>query len=472
MIREAAQRGRRPHPGLDLREPSAGVLMNIVICGAGQVGSHAADVLASAGSNITVVDLSADRIRALADRLDVRTLCGNCASAEILREAGAASADLVVAATGSDETNLLTAAVAKGVGAARTIARVHHGAYFEQRGLDYQQHLGIDRLICPEYSTALTIASTLRNPGALAIENFAHGRIEMHEVLVAEDSAAVGVALADLGLPQGTRLAAITRRDRMFIPDSASAVEAEDKIVLVGNVDVFQQAQKLFTSRGGGRKNVAIMGGPAMAVWLCRALHRRDFSIRLFEIRQERADELAEKLDWVTVLRADPSEHSVFEEERLADADALVALLDDDEHNILACAWAKSMGLRHVIAVVQRPDYLHLLPVVGIDGAFSPRMVAVREIERFLDSGPLRRIASLARGIIDVYQLRVGDRSRVLGKPLRDVRLTPDWVVAAVERGAEVSVPTADDTIEAGDSLLVIGRSGAESTLKRIFAPG
>jgi len=445
--------------------------MDIVICGAGQVGQHAAEVLAAAGHDITIVDKSADRIRAIADTLDVRTLIGNCATAEVLREAGCAGADLLVAATSSDEINLLTATVARSVGAARTLVRVHHSTYFEQRGLDYQKHLGIDQLICPEYSTALTIARTLRNPGALAIENFAKGKIEMHEVLVAESAPSVGISLAELGLPRGTRLAAINRDARMFIPDGSSTIQRDDKVVIVGNTEVFEQAQRLFSGERG-RKRIAIMGGPAMAVWLARALHQRDFSIRLFELRRERAEELAEKLDWVTVIQADPSDRAVFEEEHLDQADALVALLDDDEHNILACAWAKSMGVANVVAVVQRPDYLHLLPSVGIDRAFSPRMVAVREIERFLQSGPLRRVASLAKGIIDVFQVCVGEKAKVLGKPLRDIRLSPDWVIAAIERADSVQVPSADDTIEVGDTLLVIGRSGTESTLKKIFATG
>ncbi|MCB9849183.1 MAG: Trk system potassium transporter TrkA [Phycisphaerales bacterium] len=446
--------------------------MNIVICGAGQVGSHAAEVLAPAGHNITVIDKSPSRIRSVADTLDVRTLRGNCASAEVLREAGCERADLLVAATSSDEINLLTAAVAKGVGVGSTVVRVHHSTYFAQRGLDYQAHLGIDKLICPEYSTAQTIARTLRNPGALAIENFARGKIEMHEVLVSEGAAAIGVALADLGLPRGTRLAAITRDADMFIPESASVVRPGDKVVLVGNTDVFQQARKLFTKERGGKRRIVVMGGPAMGVWLCRALHRREFSIRLFELRRERAEELAEKLDWVTIIQADPADRSVFDEEHLDQADSLVALLDDDEHNILACAWAKSMGVKQAIAVVQRADYLHLLAGVGIDRAFSPRIVAVREIEAFLAKGPLQRIASLAEGIIDVYRVRVSDKSKVIGKALRDVRIAPDWVVTAIERGADVQVPAADNTIEAGDTVLVIGRSGADAKLKKIFISG
>jgi trk system potassium uptake protein TrkA len=446
--------------------------MNVIICGAGQVGIHVAEELADAGHGITVIDQDATRIRKIEDTMDVRTYCGNCAAAITLREAGCESADLLVAATSSDEINLLTATIAKGVGARKTIVRVHHSTYFEQRGLNYQQHLGIDQMICPEYSTALAIARTLRNPGAMAVENFARGRIEMQEFRVGQTASAVGIALSQLGLPRGSRLAAVTRAHETFIPDGATVIEPDDQIVLVGNVSVFPQARKLFQGEQSRHRRIVLMGGPSMAVWLCRALRERGFSIRLFEIDRARSEQLAEKLDWATVIQADPSDRNVFEEENLGQADAFVALLDDDEHNILGCAWAKSMGVRQAVAVVQRPDYLHLLQSVGIDRAFSPRMVAAKEIEQFLQTGPLRRIASLAEGIIDINWLRVGKQSKVVGRELKDIKLSPDWVVAAIQRGTDVRVPVADDTVEADDTLLVIGRRGTEGRLKKLFSAG
>ena len=329
--------------------------MNIIICGAGQVGIHAADELAAAGHNITVIEEDQARIRKIEDTLDVRTLCASCATATALRDGGCENADLVIATTQIDEINLLTASIAKGLGAAQSIARVHHSTFFEQKGLDYCKHLGIDRLICPEYSTALAIARTLRNPGALAIENFAKGQIEMQEIPVSKNASAVGIALCELGLPQGTRLAAISRNGSVFIPEASTVVEHGDQIILVGNASIFGQARKLFCSDLGRRQKIALMGGPSMSVWLCRALRQRDFSIRLFEIDRQRAEVLAEKLDWVTVIQADPSDRSVFEEENLMQVDAFVALLDHDEHNILGSAWAKSMGAKQAIAVVQRP---------------------------------------------------------------------------------------------------------------------
>jgi trk system potassium uptake protein TrkA len=443
--------------------------MNIIICGAGQVGSHAAEVLGGGSNNLTLIDTDTERLRAIEDTLDVAVLPGDCADAAILTKAGAAKADLLVAATNADEVNLLSASIAKGLGATKSIARVHHRAYFERRSFNYQHHLNIDELICPEYSTAQAIARTLRNPGALAIEDFGRGAIEMQEFPVGRAAPAIGRKLVDLGMPAGARLAAITRKGKSYIPDSQSTIAEDDIVILVGNAAVFQDARKLFHDEKQKRKRIVIMGGPAMGVWLCRALRHRDFAIRLFETNRARAEELAEKLDWVTVFHADPTDPSVFEDEKLAQADAFVALLDDDEHNILGCAWAKSMGVASAVAVVQRGSYMHLLRHVGIDKPFSPRRVAVKEIELLVDESPLRRTASLAEGVIDVYRVRVGPKAELAGKALRDVRLSPNWIVAAIAHEQDVRVPRADDTIGVGDTVLMIGRHGQESSLRKLF---
>ncbi len=402
--------------------------------------------------------------------MDVRTLSGNCADASVLIDAGVANADLLLATTSSDEVNLLSANIAKGVGVGKSIARVHHRAYFDQRGIDYVKHLGIDQVICPEFSTALEIARTLRNPGALAIENFAQGRIEMQEFPVDPSAKAVGKSLIDLHLPAGSRLAAITRNGQAFIPQGTTTIEVDDTIILVGNSQVFQDTRKLFRDlKAHVRKKIVIMGGVPMAVWLCRNLLDRNFSVRLFEPDRSRAEELAQKLDWVTVIQADPTEIPVFEEEHLADAHFFVSMVDDDEHNILGCALAKSRGIPEVIAVVQRSNYIHLFEHVGINRAYSPRQVAVKEIQNLIDESTLKWMSSLAEGIIDVYRVRVGGSTEVVGSPLKDVPLAPNWVVVALQRDDKVRVPSAMDILEEGDTVLVVGKHGMEKSLKNIF---
>lgn len=444
--------------------------MNVIICGAGEVGRHTAEVLARQGENITIVDLSGAKLAELEDTLDVRNLEGNATHAEVLAEAGCARCDLFIAATNIDEVNLLAATVAKGVGAAMTIARVHHSAYFERRGLAYDKYLGIDHLVCPEYVTAQAIASTLRSPGALAIERFARGRIELQQITVAASAQAVGKPLAQLKMPAATRIASIEREGTAFLPDSATQLQPGDIITLIGDTAAVTEALRLMQSDRQGRRRVIIYGGSTLAVWLCRAMRSRLFSIRLLVPERARAEELAEKLGWVTVIRADATDPTVMEQERADQTDVFVAVSDDDEQNILLAARAKSLGARYVISVVQRPTYLHLIEHVGIDRAFSPRVTAANEVLRLIEQGPLRHLASLAAGIADVYEVRVPAKAaNVVSRPLREVKFPPKTMIAAIQRGEDVHVPSADDMINPGDIVVVIGPSNIDRQLRKTF---
>ena len=442
--------------------------MNIIICGAGQVGTHAAEALAQDDHEITVVDRDPERLRSISDTMDVAVLCGNCAEAEVLREAGGEDADMLLAATPIDEVNLLTAVVARKIGTSKTIARVHHGAYFDNRGLNYELDLGIDRLICPEYSTALEIASNLRNPGSLAVENFARGTIQMQQLPVANDATAIGKSLSQLALA-GTRLAAITRNREAFIPDASSVVQRGDTVILVGNEADFLEARKQFHDDKAGRRRIVLMGGTPMAVWLCRKLRDRNFSIRLFEINRRRAEELAEKLDWVTVLQADPTQRDVGVEEHIGQADVFIALRNADEQNIIASVLAKTFGVTMVIAVAHSSTYLDLGYHIGVDRVFSPSRVAAKEIQRMLDEGPLRKLETLADGVVDAYQVRVRIEGEAVGRKLKEIKLSPNWIVTAIRRGDRAWVPGADDALEVGDTALLVGRHGTEQQLKRLF---
>lgn len=444
--------------------------MNIVIAGAGTVGRHLAEVLAASGNSVTVIDLSASKLAKLEAELDVRTFRANCAHAYAIREAGVPECDMFIAATDHDEVNLLAASTAKGVGAKKCVARVHHSAYFDGRGLDYHQYFRIDSLICPEYVTAVAIAQTLRNPGALAVENFARGMIEMQQLKVSDKAPALKVPLAKLSLPKGVRVATVTREDRSFIPDASTVIEQGDIVTLIGEKSNLESARRLLQTDKIKRKHVVIMGATSMGVWLCRALRQRRFAVRLFVSDRSRAEEVADKLPHVTVIEAEPTEPSVFAEEHIADADAFVALTSDDEHNILAAAQAKSLGTKLAIAVTQRSTYLHLLEHVGIDRAFSPRVVAAREIQLLLEPGPVRVLASLVEATADVYEVRVSENAEAVDKPLKSIRLPGPCVIGPIQRGDKVFVPGAEDTVQAGDCVLVIGARGMKDKLKKLFA--
>jgi trk/ktr system potassium uptake protein len=444
--------------------------MNIVICGAGEVGRHCAEVLAAQGHNITVVDQHAETLSALDDVLDVRNLVGHGAHADVLLEAGCAKADLFIAATRSDEINLLSASIAKALGAGKVIARVHHSAYFEKRGLDYARHMGIDHLVCPEFSTALAIASTLRSPGSLAIEQFARGQVEMQQFPVSDTAKAVGSELASLKLPASSRLAAVERDGSAFLPNAQTVINKGDIVTLIGESAGFDKARKLFDTQTGRNRRVIILGGTAQCVWVCRALKDRDFSIRVFESNDSRALELAEKLEWVTILNADAINTDALKDERVDLADSFLALTEDEERNILAAARAKSMGVKSAVALLQRPTYQHLLGHVGIDKAFSPRTTAVTEVLRLIETGPVKHLATLAEDIAEVFALDVPiGATRTVNRPLKEIKLPANTMLAAVQRDDDVFVPGADSQVHPGDTVIAIAPANARKELRKLF---
>jgi trk system potassium uptake protein TrkA len=207
-------------------------------------------------------------------------------------------------------------------------------------------------------------------------------------------------------------------------------------------------------------------------VWLCRTLHDRNFSIRLFEINRERAHDLAEKLDWVTVIHANPTDRTVAEEEKLGQADVFIALRSADEDNIIASVLAKTQGVTQVIAVVHSATYHELGYLIGVDRPVNPSEVAAAEILRMLDDGPYRRLSAIADGVVDAYQLTASAKGEAVGKKLKEIKLSPNWIVAAIRRGDRAWVPGADDTVDANDIVLLVGKHGTDKQLKKLFREG
>lgn len=443
--------------------------MNIIIAGAGEVGSHAAEVLSANGHNVTVVDLSTERLRTLGDTLDIQTVAGSCTHFAVLRSAGIEHCHLLIAATQIDEINLLCGSVAKAAGAKKTIVRVHHTANFSLRGTSYARQLGIDDLICPEHHTSLAIARTIRNPGSIALEEFARGRLLMQRFPVAARVAAVGSKLVDLSMPTGARLATVERDGNASLANADTVLQEGDIVTLIGKSDTFDAGRKLFTKDREKRIHITIMGESSTAVWLCRALKNRVFSVRLFVKDRDRAEELSAKLGHVTVLDADPTDSTTSADEHIGKADAFVAVTVDDEKNILACAQAKTLGVKTTIAVVQRTKYLHLFSHVGIDHGFSPRDDAVKAILHLIDTDPIRSLAVFADGIAEVYQLHASKNAKVVGRDLRNVDLPAETMIGAIRRNGEVFVPGAEDQIAAGDVLLAIGPRGIAGDLRKLF---
>ena len=443
--------------------------MNILIAGAGEVGRHSAQVLSSSGHQITLIDRNAEKLDSVGEALDVRTLAGSVTQADTLIAGGIDKADLFIAATDADQTNMLSASFAKALGAQRAIARVHHRVFHERVPLDYAAHFNVDWLVCPEHLTSLAIAGVLRDPALQAIEHFARGRIVMERIEVGDTADVVGRSLKELALPNGVRIGTVSRQGRSIVPNAHTVLNGGDQVTLVGTTKQLDKLLPMLRRDQQQKQKIVIFGGSPTSVWLARGLDKRFFKTRLYVNDRARAEELSEKLEGTTVLDADPTDPAIFEEENIGDADAFVGATSDDEDNILGALQASHLGVKRVMVVVSRFAHHTLIEGLGIDHVFSPRIIASRAIEQLAVRQTIHEIARLDEHGTGVYELDVGPESRVTGKTVKDLQLPPGVLLIAVERGDEVRVPGPDDTLQADDTVIAIAHQDLSKKLRTLF---
>ncbi len=442
--------------------------MDVIICGGGSIGGSAAQVLANAGDAVTVIESDDQQADDLAEHLDVAIVHGVASASHVLRQAGVATADAVIATTASDEVNLVCCALARALGASRTMARVDHSGLLRDSDLDYASLFGVSRLFSPDRALARTMAARLRNPEASAIEQFGGG-IEMQQFAVDPASDACGERLRDVQMPAGTRLAAVCRDGHTQLPTAQTRLCAGDEVLLVAQQDAMDAAHALLGSPSLGRRQIAIYGSAPSAMWLCRALGPAAFDIRVFEPDHDRATWVSEQLDFVTVLCADPAKPEVFDDEHLEQVDAFISTCSD-EQNLLACGHAARMGVHHVLPVLHRNEFAPLLEKLGITETFNPQTAAVREIRRFLHATTFELLQFGGGDGLLLMRAPLGDNATMCGVPLRDVHMHPPVVIVAAERSDGTAfVPGPDSVLVPGRRVLAISTTDTKDHLRQLF---
>jgi trk system potassium uptake protein TrkA len=442
--------------------------MNVVILGMGTVGRSITELLAQHGHDVTVVDNDAAVIRQVEESLDVRAVLGSAADASLLFQVGVQAAHLCLAVTNVDEINLVAASVAKAMGAQRSIARVFSPAYREYSTFDYQRHFGIDRLLSLEHLTALELATVIRNPGSVAVENFARGLIEMQEIVVEPEAKAVGVALRDMHFPPGVRVGSITHGSQTAVAGPDDEVEAGDSVTLIGTRGDVDRVKRHFEHRTPSRQHVVIAGGGEIGYSLARILEGRRHSVTIVETDAQRCEVLANRLEGATILSGDATQLSLLEEERVGSADVFVATMGDDEDNIMAAVEAHELGTAKSMAVIRRPDYARVIEKLGIDHTVSPRLVMARQVLSYLTEGPVLSRTSFSG--TDVLELEVQPGAPATRHTLRDLPLPKQALVAAIMREDYVRVPGADDGFSAGDMVVLLVQKDSMRDAVVVFA--
>ncbi|MFC1782502.1 Trk system potassium transporter TrkA [Planctomycetota bacterium] len=443
--------------------------MRVIIAGAGEIGTFIAERISADDHDVTVIDSDEDRVRQISDELDVQTLCGSAASAKVLRQAGVENTDLFVAVTNSDDTNLVCASIARKLGAARSVARVDEVVYRKAPEISYQQHFGIDDLVSPEMLTALELASMVRNPGALAVEHFARGALEVQHLRADRGAKNIGKALHELTLPEGIRIGSIHRGERIIIPTGNDHVEHDDLITIFGKTEQVAQARADFESDKPKTQKVVVMGGGHTALSLARRLRSHTYRLTIIERDAARCQYLASILSAVTILNGDGTKLAFLKEERIVNADFFVSVTGRDEDNILSAVQAKNLGVPKVLVMIHRPDYADLTKKLGIDCAISPRVVMAREMLNLLRKGQVSTLAQLENGRAEILEITVLGEDFV-GKKLRDIELPSGCLIVTLQRGFETIIPHADTVFQLEDTVLAIGLREQRKKIVRLIA--
>jgi trk system potassium uptake protein TrkA len=435
--------------------------MKIVILGAGQVGGSVAESLVSEHNDITVVDLEPQRLRALQDRLDLRTVLGSGAHPSVLSEAGIEDADLLVAVTQSDETNLVACRLAARMfNVPRRIARIRATDYLANDKVLGEQGFDVDLSICPEQILTDYIVKLVEFPEALQVLDFAHGKVSLVAVRAYGGGPLVGRPLKEMRrhIPSiDTRIVAIFRGDRSIVPDGDTVIEVGDEVFCLAATGHIRQVMRELRRMDRPVKRVMIAGGGNIGLRLAQALEG-EYSVRLIEHNKRRCELLAARLGSALVLNGDTTDEELLGDENIAEMDLFVAVTNDDENNIMSSLLAKRMGAGRVVALINRRAYVDLLQSGQIDIAISPAQATIGTLLAHVRRGDVVAVHSLRRGAAEALEAVVhGDREscKVTDRRVDEIDLPPGASIGALVRGSEVIMAHHDTVIRAEDHVIV-----------------
>ena len=435
--------------------------MKIIILGAGQVGGTLAEHLASEANDITVIDTNADLLRALGDRLDIRTIQGHGAFPTVLRQAGADDADMLVAVTNSDETNMIACQIAYTLFHTPTkIARVRAAAYLTRPELFKNEHIPIDVLISPEQLVTNYIKRLIEHPGALQVIDFAEGKVQLVGVKAYYGGPLVGQQLRQIRqhMPNvDTRVAAIFRRDRPILPRGDTIIEADDEVFFIAAKGDIRAVMAELRGVDEHNKRIVIAGGGQIGERLAEAIESR-YQVKIIEMSPARCRHLSDTLDSTVVLQGSASDRDLMLEENIAQADIFLALTNDDEANIMSSLLAKRLGARKVMTIINNPAYVDLVQGGEIDIAISPQLATIGSLLTHVRRGDIVSVHSLRRGAAEAIEaIAHGDArsSKVIGRSIDRIVLPPGTTIGAIIRNEAVIIAHGDTVIEAGDHVIL-----------------
>lgn len=437
--------------------------MKIIILGAGQVGRSLAESLVQEEHDVTIIDQDISALREMRDKLDIRTQIGTASHPTILESSGIEDAEMLIAVTNSDETNIVACQIAYSLYHTPTkLARIRSAEYLKFPQLFTNSSIPIDVLISPEQLVTDYIYRLITHPGALQVLDFASGYVQLVAVKAYYGGPLVGHELRTLKehMPEvKSKVVTIFRGGKAIIPTGSTVIDVDDEVFFLASPEHIRTIISELRKLDKPYKHIMIAGGGSIGRRLAALLEEAKYQVKIIEINPDRATHLADVLDKTIVLEGDAADESLLLEENIENIDVFLSLTNDDEANILSAMLAKRLGARRVMSLINRASYVDLVETSTIDLAISPQQVTIGALLTHVRRGDIVSVHSLRRGAAEAIEVIAhGDKktSRVIGRQLKDIKLPPATTIGAIVRNEEVIIASKDIVIETGDHILML----------------
>ncbi|NEW66919.1 Trk system potassium transporter TrkA [Carnobacteriaceae bacterium zg-84] len=448
--------------------------MDIVIVGAGKVGQTLCEELSQI-HNVVMIDLSSNLVDELMNKYDITGMVGNGASIDTQKEAGVEHADIFIAATDSDEVNLISATLAKKLGVRHTVSRVRNPEYAKQ--LDFMRNaLGISLIINPEMAAAMDIARAIRYASASNVETLAGNRASLVEVDITDKSTLNGLSLSDFRTKYGSVLVCIIDRDGdVFIPSGSDTLQANDKIYVAGLPKDMTTFHRQIGNSEKAIKSVFVLGGGKIAYYLFKLLEHTHMDMKVIEHNLEKCEQLSAEYPALKVIHADGTNPDILDEQGLENYDAFVSLTGVDEENLIASIYADKKGVRKVITKMSRTNILKVLDTKQLKKIVTPKNLIASQISRFVRSranaqgSRVEALYRVAQGKVEVLMFKVSEQCHILDRQIKDMPLKKNLLIAYILRQGKIIYANGRDSLQADDKVIVITTNKHFSDLEDIL---
>jgi trk/ktr system potassium uptake protein len=451
--------------------------MKVIICGAGQVGMGIAERLAAEGNDISIIDAGVELVERANNMLEVRAVLGNAAHPDVLEQAGAGEADMLIAVTLHDEVNMVACQVAHTLFDIPTkIARVRAQSYLEDEWskLFSRDSMAIDFIISPEVEVANTVLRRLESPGAFETATFGDGAISMLGITCTNECPLVDtplIQLAELFPDLPAVIISLTREGQLIVPHSKDSIREGDDVYVITPTDQTQRVLHVFGHEETQARRMVIAGGGNIGFYLAKQLEKIDPNLRvkIIELKSARAMEIAEKLDSSVVLQGSSLNEDLLREADISGADTLVAVTNGDQVNLLTSALAKQLGCRTTLCLINSPNYLSIVRSLDIDAYINPRATTVSRVLQHVRRGRILGVQSLHNGAGEVIEAEVLETAAIVGKPIKEIVLGEGVRIGAILRNEKVILPKGSTELHVKDRVVLFSRADRVRDVEHLF---